>query len=428
MTMSTQPTSPHVVAIDMGYGHMRAAAALAQALGSTTLHVDRAPLADAGEQRRWATSRRVYEALSRGSQLTGIGRPLRAVLNTLTSIAPLYPSRDLSAPHAGVRWLHHLAQEGLGRGLVERLREAQAPLLTTFYAPAVLADYHGYERIYCVVTDVDINRVWAPMVPQNTRIQYFAPSPRAVHRLQAFGVPAERIAFTGFPLPDALVGGLALHALRQNLRDRLVRLDPSMAFRTTHRAEIQAHLGALPEVTAAPHLTFAVGGAGAQADLARRFLPSMAPALRDGRLRLCLVAGVRQPIAAQFAQWVDDAGLTPQLNKSIEILCEPTLETYFQRFNAVLARTDVLWTKPSELTFFAALGLPLVTAWPMGVHEVYNRRWAMENGAALKQRDPSVAYAWLNEWLNDGTLARAAWSGFMNLPKVGLYRILERLG
>ena len=28
----------------------------------------------------------------------------------------------------------------------------------------------------------------------------------------------------------------------------------------------------------------------------------------------------------------------------------------------------------------------------------------------------------------DGTLAGAAWSGFMRLPKFGLYRILEAVG
>jgi len=33
----------------------------------------------------------------------------------------------------------------------------------------------------------------------------------------------------------------------------------------------------------------------------------------------------------------------------------------------------------------------------------------------------------LNEWLCDGILAGVAWSGFMRLPKQGLYRILEQL-
>jgi hypothetical protein len=92
-----------------------------------------------------------------------------------------------------------------------------------------------------------------------------------------------------------------------------------------------------------------------------------------------------------------------------------------------MARTDALWTKPSELSFYAALGLPLVFASPVGVHERYNRRWVRESGAGAVQRDPSAAWQWLSDWLEDGTLAGAAWSGFTRLPKHGLYRILEEV-
>ena len=110
------------------------------------------------------------------------------------------------------------------------------------------------------------------------------------------------------------------------------------------------------------------------------------------------------------------------------MLYEADLLAYFRKFNELLAETDVLFTKPSEMTFFAALGLPLVFSWPVGVHERYNRRWAIEAGAGLKQRDPRFANEWIQEWLVDGTLAGAAWSGFMRLPKFGLYRILEQAG
>jgi hypothetical protein len=79
------------------------------------------------------------------------------------------------------------------------------------------------------------------------------------------------------------------------------------------------------------------------------------------------------------------------------------------------------------MTFFAALGIPLVFSQPVGMHERYNRRWAIENGAGLKQREPRHAGYWIREWLAEGTLAAAAWSGFMRLPKFGLYQIVERV-
>ena len=65
---------------------------------------------------------------------------------------------------------------------------------------------------------------------------------------------------------------------------------------------------------------------------------------------------------------------------------------------------------------------------PVGVHERYNRRWARESGAGLKQRDAAFAAEWLADWLADGPLAAAAWAGYMRLPKFGLYRILEAVG
>ena len=78
-----------------------------------------------------------------------------------------------------------------------------------------------------------------------------------------------------------------------------------------------------------------------------------------------------------------------------------------------------------ELVFYAALGLPLVLAAPVGVHERYNLRWVREAGAGLKQREVRFAAEWFTDWLADGLLAAAAWAGYMQLPKFGLYRILE---
>ncbi len=48
-----------------------------------------------------------------------------------------------------------------------------------------------------------------------------------------------------------------------------------------------------------------------------------------------------------------------------------------------------------------------------------------ENGAGLKDREVRFAAEWFTDWLADGVLAAAAWAGYMQLPKFGLYRILE---
>ncbi len=422
---------PLLVSVEMGYGHLRAARPLGEALAVPVLQADRPPLAGAEERRLWDRIRRAYEWTSRLSQIPGVGAPLRWLLDEVTSIPHLHPYRDLSEPTRGSMALERLFRRGLGDGLVAALRSSRAPLLTTFYSPALAADRAGVERVFCVVTDADINRIWAPLVPAGSRVRYLVPTRRAARRLRSYGVPQEHLHYTGFPLPHALVGGPGMEALRRNLAARLVRLDPQREFRREFADVLSHFLGTLPEAEEEgrpPLLVFAVGGAGAQADLPARFLPRMRPAIESGRLAVTLVAGIRRDVAARFEEALAHVRLEPSVGRGIDILLEDSLDAYFASFDALLERADVLWTKPSELTFYAALGLPLVCAPPVGVHERYNRRWAHEAGAGLEQRDARFASEWLLDWLADGTLAGAAWAGYMRLPKLGLYRILEAMG
>jgi len=326
-----------------------------------------------------------------------------------------------------VQFLDRLLRKGLGATLAAHLQATGAPLLTTYFATAIMADHHGAPSVHCLATDVDLNRAWVSAEPRRTRIHYLTPSRRALKRLVSYGVPRERIEFTGFPLPHELVGGMDLPVLKRNLAARLVRLDRKGYFRAQTRNEIQQFLGPLPaeEEGRAPLAVFAVGGAGAQTDLARHLLPSLKPLIEEGKLRLCLVAGVRPEVAARFSAAIEEAGLGHRLGEEVTLLFEPALDRYFRRFNELLAETDLLLTKPSELVFFGALGLPLVLSRPVGIHEGYNRRWAIENGAGLKMRD---AGWWIREWLSEGVLAAAAWFGFLRLPKFGLYQILEAMG
>jgi hypothetical protein len=168
-----------------------------------------------------------------------------------------------------------------------------------------------------------------------------------------------------------------------------------------------------------------VGGAGAQARLAASFLPSLRPLVEIGRLRVALLAGTRPAVRRGFEELVARQDLAG--HPGVRVVSAPDLDTYFPACNALLAEADVLWTKPSEMTFFGALGLPLVLSPPVGAQESYNRRWAIEAGAGLAQRDPAFAGEWLGEWLADGTLAGAAWNGFTRLPKRGLFRVLRAL-
>jgi hypothetical protein len=249
-------------------------------------------------------------------------------------------------------------------------------------------------------------------------------------RLKAYGVRPERMVFTGFPLPHELVGGPQREIARRNLAARLVRLDPSRAFVGPLERELELSLGPLPadERGRPPRITFAIGGAGAQVELAAEFLPSLARLIREQRLTITLVAGRRKEVAEALTQAVEAAGLGSSLGGAIEILVEDDWPRYYRAFSELLSRSDALWTKPSEMVFYGGLGLPLILSAPVGVHEIYNRRWAMEAGAGLEQHEVAHAGGWIAEWLEDGTLAGAAWCGFSRLPTTGLYRILDAVG
>jgi len=413
----------------MGYGHLRAAHALADAAGVPVLEADGPDVASEDERRMWARSRALYEALSRSAG-GGVMRPVsRFALARITAIPRMTRAGGLSERTAAVRYLARLMEKGLCSGAVARARALGAPLLTTFYAPAIAADLAGHGPVVCVVTDSDVNRVWAPEHPAGTRIRYAVPGHRAARRLRAFGVPADLVHVTGFPLPLELVGDAGADVLQRNLASRLVRLDPRGAFRKGAAADARRAMDdADPEAARRPPLVvFAVGGAGAQVELACALPDALSEEIREGRLRLALVAGTREDTAERCLAAVEAAGLLDHMGPAgpIDVVRSPSFTGYLEQLSVVLAGADVLWTKPSEMTFFAGLGLPLLLAPSLGKHEEHNARTVLRRGAALRAGSARHAARWLPGLLSEGRLAAAAWAGWRRLPSHGTRRILS---
>jgi hypothetical protein len=311
--------------------------------------------------------------------------------------------------------------------MLEKISTKNIPLVTSFYASAIAADDKGFNKIYCIICDADINRVWVAKQPWESRIEYFAPCGKSAQRLKAYGVSAERIHLTGFPLPIELLGDENLSVLKKDLAQRLFYLDPKGKFWARHGMNVEYFLGKENCVFRNERkltLTYAVGGAGAQKEIGGEIAQSLQEKLRAGEIKLNLVAGIRKEVFEYFK--IIMSKVDPDGN-GINIIYANSLHEYFDKFNQSLHHTDILWTKPSELSFYCALGIPIIMSPVIGSQEKFNRKWLREIQAALKQEKPDYTNEWLDDLLNRGTLAESAWDGFLKVRKMGTFKIKKVL-
>lgn len=416
-----------IISANMGLGHQRATYPLRDLGFNGVMLFGEDEACPKKERRQWDIFRNSYEFLSRTRQIPLIGPYLFSLLEKLQNISPYYPRRDQSGPSLQVKSLYTLIRRGMGKAMSETLSTMRMPVITSFYAAAIAVEEMTDLPVYCIICDADINRVWVAERPQESRIIYFAPCGSAMRRLKEYGVPDERIFLTGFPLPWENIGP-DMEILRNDLARRLIRLDPTKRFRIIHGEEVRSYLGDCwdPDMEAGPiTITFAVGGAGAQAEIAGEAVKSLSNMIKEGKVRLNLIAAHREEVKKYFEKLVKRHGLTN--SEGIRILHDPDKNEYFRQFNELLHDTDILWTKPSEISFYCGLGLPIIIAPPIGPHEVCNQRWLRDLGAGLHQSDPRYCSEWIMDYLVDGKLSLAAWDGFLYARKLGVEKIIEVL-
>jgi len=414
-----------VATADMGLGHQRAAYPLRDIAEGGLITLGKAENNSNGEAKLWERLRRSYEFLSRTKSWPVIGNAVFGILDRLQNIPPFYPMRDLSHPSFQVKWLKNLINSGMCAGLLEKMKQKPLPLVTSFYAPAIAADMAGFSRVYCVICDAEVNRAWVAENPRESKITYLAPCGRAVRRLNEYGIPNERIWLTGFPIPLELLGDENISVLKWDLGQRLRYLDPSERFWPLHGLNVEHFLGARNCRFAKERvltLTFGVGGAGAQTGISYQVARSLREKIARGEINYNILAGIR-PEVAQFLENVKKELALPQ----VKIIFGRTLDEYFRGFTECMRTTDILWTKPSELSFYCGLGIPVIMAPHIGSQEDYNQAWLLEIQAGFPQQDPQYTDQWLLDILKAGRLADAAWNGFLKSRKYGTYKIHEIL-
>jgi len=420
------PHKAWVVTVDMGYGHQRASQPLHKIAEGGIISANNYRGIPKKDRNIWLHSKDFYEAVSRFKKVPFIGDKVFSLYDKFQAIPHFYPKRDLSKPNIPLKSFYRLfRKEDWGKHLIEKLSKKPYPIITTFFVTAFMAEYFKYPgEIYCLATDTDISRTWVPLNPKKSKIMYFAPNRRVLQRLKLYGVDEKKIFLTGFPLPEENIGK-NMTILKSDLGRRLINLDPEMFYISQYEKTLKHHLGkAFTKKKTEPlTITFAVGGAGAQRELGGTIITSLKEKIKEGSINVNLVAGTHLAVNKYFKDTAKEIGLGECLGDSINVIFDKDKNEYFKKFNKVLRKTDILWTKPSELSFYCALGIPIIISSPIGSQEIFNQRWLRTIGAGVKQEDPRYVNEWLPDWLKSGWLAEAAMQGFLEAPKFGTYNI-----
>ncbi|MEK7061692.1 MAG: hypothetical protein AAB957_00305 [Patescibacteria group bacterium] len=410
-----------VVAVDMGYGHQRTAHPLRDlAFSGKVINANNYDGIPEKDKRFWHIIKLLYEFISRFKRIPLIGNIIFSFLEKFQKILNYYPKRDLSGTDSNVRILFSFIKKRWGEDLILRFKKNPLPVISTFFTPAFMAEYFQYPGdIYCVVCDADIARAWTSLDPKKSKIKYFAPCTWVRDRLKLYGVDPKKIFLTGYPLPKENVGE-DMEILKEDLRNRIINLDPKKKYRQLYKPLLQSYLGDLPEKSDHPlTIMFSIGGAGAQKEIGLKAINSLKDEIKANKLRMIIAVGNRIELSKYFADNIK--GL--KLDGWVHILSAKTTNEYFNKFNQALRETDILWTKPSELSFYAGLGIPIIIAPCIGSQEDFNKKWLLHIGAGVNQENPKYANQWLSDLLKSGNLAETAMQGFIEIEKLGTYNI-----
>lgn len=382
----------------MGFGHLRAAHNIASYSKCPILRVDQPPYAKGVDGFLWKSSQAIHTYGSRDKE----GKS-KFFYNWFESLMTI-PENGTPPSLGPSRFVRAMQKLGAGDELFKVLTEYNPALVHTFYLPALLLAYHGYRGdSYLLLCDTDFHRVWVPIDPKRYGIRYFVPVSSSADRLVSYGVDKEKIFVTGFPLPMANTGGRDLRVVEHDFDVRKARLKNDSNFPLT--------------------MMFPFSGSGAYPNVLADLVKSVLEDLKEGSLRLIVSCGNNRHALRNAENLFINYGIEEL--EFAEIMFDEDLFAAFDKFNSALKSTDVMITKPGEMVFYAALGIPLVFLPPIGAHEEKNRDYLFENGCAVNMVPASDFSGWLEKSRRKGLLLELAENGYMKLPKNGSVAIDE---
>ncbi len=382
----------------MGFGHLRAAHNIASFGHATVARVDREPYVGLVDRIVWDGAQNTHTHASR--EVDGKNKLLYNWFEGIMKI----PEGDSPPSMTASRFVRTLGKLGVGRKFFNSLDRRSPTLVHTFYLPAMLSFYRKYPgRNFLLLCDTDFHRVWVPVDPKAGNLNYMVPVSKSADRLISYGVQPDKIHITGFPLPAAYTGE----------KDKSALVTAFDARRSRLRRDSNVPLT----------LMFPFSGAGAYFNLLAELVTSIAGSIKEGSLRLIVFCGDNERAFAGAKDLFNSYNIED--SEYTEIIFGKDIFSSFDRFNEALKSTDLIITKPSELVFYAALGMPMIFLPPIGSHEARNREYLIENGCAVDLPDVSQFPGWLGENRKNEKLLNLAEEGYRSLPRKGVSEIHE---
>lgn len=382
----------------MGFGHLRAAHNIASYSKTPVLRVDKDPYVNLIDKFIWRLAQYTHSYASRDTESRS--KFLYRRFEKLMEI----PDDHRSPSLRGAKFVRRLQKLGAGKKVFNSFDGASPTLLHTFYLPAMLSVYYKYTGgNFLLLCDTDFHRVWVPLKPEKRNLKYCVPMVKSADTLISYGVSKDKIYVTGFPLPVANTGGRDLRQLAIDFEVRKKRL---------------RHDSSLPLT-----IMFPFSGAGAYSNVLADLVKSILDELKEGSLRLIVSCGDNDHALKNAENLFTNYGIDEL--EFAEIMYDKDIFASFDKFDSALKATDVMITKPSEMVFYAALGIPLLFLPPIGAHEAKNRDYLFGNRCAVNMVPPSDFPRWLEKRRRNGTLVELAENGHRNLPQTGTFEIDE---
>lgn len=333
-----------LLSVSAGAGHVRAAEALRayadERQDVSTLHLDVMDYVPDSFRKLYADF--YIKLVNNHPQLWGL----------------LYRRSSDIKPTAFAQKLRRATERLSTRDLLKAIKDFNPDaIVCTHFLPAEIL-MHEIRRdrwqvpVWVQVTDFDLHRMW--VIPHMTG--YFAANDEIAQRMQANGIPAERIHSTGIPIMPAFA-------------------------HPPERAACAAELGLDPS-----RQTFLLMGGGAGMGAMESVTEGLLAS--EGDFQLVVLAG-----------------RNAQLLASLEALAKKHPSRLYpmgftNKVERLMACADAIVTKPGGLTTSEclAMGLPMIVNAPIPGQEEHNADYLLEQGAALKAID-HIALTYRIRWL-----------------------------